>query len=235
MEGNTLKFYLTYMWQTGSVIYILALLEVFRALITRNKLIVLVSTFPVVYFVFISSFFVRNGRTFYPIVPFAFLLAASFLMFLWQKTKEIRERSLRIALLVGIIIFAFGSISVPLLKTVQATQILTEVSSRETSRVWINENVPAGTRIAYESYAPFIDPEIYSLLRVDKMIDYDAEWYLENGVEYLIFGNGMYGRFFQEPDRYGDEVELYNALFDRFELVKQFNDSIYEVRIFLVE
>ena len=235
MEGNTLKFYLTYMWQTGGVIYILALLEIFRGLITRNKRIVLVAAFPVVYFVFISSFFVRNGRTFYPITPFAFLLAASFLLFLWQKKKEIRPHSWRTALAVGTILLAIGSFTFPIVKTTQATLKLTEVSSRETSRVWINENLPAGSKIAFESYAPFIDPEIYSLVRVDKMIDYEAEWYLENGVEYLVFCNGMYGRFFQEPKRYGDEVELYNALFDRFELVQQFNDSIYEVRIYKVE
>ncbi|MCJ7695487.1 MAG: glycosyltransferase family 39 protein, partial [Anaerolineaceae bacterium] len=235
MEGNTLKFYLTYMWQTGGVIYILALLEVFRGFVTRNKMIILVSIFPVAYFIFICSFFVRNGRTFYPITPFALLLAASFLMFLWQKTKEVKRRPLRFALLIGTVLLALGSIVFPIVKTVQATLKLTEVSSRETSRVWINENLPSGTKIAFESYAPFIDPEVYSLVRVDKMIDYEAEWYLENGIEYLVFCNGMYGRYYWEPDRYALEVEQYEVLFDRFTLVNQFNDSIYEVRIYKVE
>lgn len=235
MEGNTLKFYLTYMWQTGGVIYMLALIEALRGLITRNKTIILLAVFPIIYFVFICSFFVRNDRTFYPITPFALLLASSFLVFLWHKVNEIKRGYMKAVLITLTIAIGLVSITFPIVKTAQATIKLTEVSSRETSRVWINENLPTGAKIAFESYAPYLDQDIYSLVRVDKMIDYDAEWYLENNVEYLVFCNGMYGRYYWEPDRYALEVEQYEALFDRFTLVKQFNDSIYEVKIYKVE
>ena len=41
----------------------------------------------------------------------------------------------------------------------------------------------------------------------------------------------MYSRYFHDPKRYPQEVAEYQALFDRFPLVKKFEDGGYEVRI----
>ncbi len=66
------------------------------------------------------------------------------------------------------------------------------------------------------------------------MIDHEPEWYVEQGFDYLVFSEGMYGRFYRDPDRYRNEVLRYNKLFSRFDLVAIFTDGGYEVRIYKV-
>jgi hypothetical protein len=67
------------------------------------------------------------------------------------------------------------------------------------------------------------------------MIDHDPEWYSEQGFDYLIFSQGMYGRFYQEPQRYGSQVSEYDKLFGRFQSVRLFKDGGYEVRVYRVK
>lgn len=67
------------------------------------------------------------------------------------------------------------------------------------------------------------------------MIDYKPEWYVENGFDYLVFGQGMYGRFYKESEKYDVEVAQYDNFFNRFTPVKIFTDGGYEVRIYAVQ
>jgi hypothetical protein len=235
MEGNTLQYYLGYMWQTGGILYILAFLEVLRGLVTRNKALITVAVFPLVYFIFISSFFVRNDRTFLPITPFAFVLAASFLIFLWQKAAEMRSKSLQVAgkvLVSGVLLV---SLLLPSLYTVKESARWATATSREDARVWIEQNLPPGSKVAYESYAPYIDPENYEVTSQAMLIDQPAQWYRDNGIEYLAFGSGMYARFYNDPGRYPEQVQKYDKLFAEFELVERFQDEIFEAKIYKVE
>ena len=64
------------------------------------------------------------------------------------------------------------------------------------------------------------------------MIYHTSEWYIANGFEYLVFSQGMFGRFYQEPDRYSSEVSQYEDLFGAFDVVKTFTDGGYEVRVY---
>jgi hypothetical protein len=235
MEGNTLSFYLGYMWQTGGILYTLAFLEVLRGIITRNKALITVAVFPVVYFIFISSFFVRNDRTLLPFTPFAFVLAASFLVFLWQKVKDGDTRRKQVIGQVVVIVLILTALLLPSIYTARTSAMWASATSREDARVWIEENLPSASKIAYESYAPYIDTQHYEVTSLAMMIDQQAEWYRENGIEYMAFGSGMYARFYNDPQRYPDQVQKYDALFAEFELVKQFKDEIFEVKIYKVE
>jgi len=235
MEGNTLSFYLRYMWETGGILYLLAVLEMLRCLITRNKALITVAVFPLVYFVFISSFFVRNDRTFLPVTPFAFVLAASFIIFLWQKASELRSKSLLVTGKILASVVLLVALLLPMIYTARTSEMWATATSKETARVWIEQNLPTGSRIAYESYAPYIDPQKYELTSLAMMIDQPAQWYRESGIDYMIFGSGMYARFYNDPDRYPDQMQKYQALFAEFELVKEFKDPIFEVKIFKVE
>jgi len=235
MEGNTLSFYLRYMWETGGILYLLAVLEILRGLITRNKALITVAVFPVVYFIFISSFFVRNDRTFLPVTPFAFVLAASFIFYLWQKAAEMNSQRLQVAGKVVVSAVLLVSLILPSLYTARTSDMWATATSKETARVWIDENLPKGSRIAYESYAPYIDPEAYQVTSMAMMIDQPAEWYRENGIDYVVFGSGMYARFYRDPERYPEQVQKYDVLFSEFELIKQFQDDIFAVKIYRVE
>ncbi len=64
------------------------------------------------------------------------------------------------------------------------------------------------------------------------MIDHPPDWYQEQGVEYLVFASWMYGRYYEDPARYPQQVAAYDAFFNSLSLVKQVNEGGYEMRIY---
>jgi 4-amino-4-deoxy-L-arabinose transferase-like glycosyltransferase len=235
MEGESLQWYLSYMWNSSGLLYILAVLGILYGSFSHLKETSLLSVFPVAYFVLISSLVVRNDRTFLPLTPALFLLAAWFLVDLFGNWRAMRSKSLRRILLTAIASLAVVALAQPLLKTVADTNRLVTPNSRETARVWISDNLPPGARIALESYAPFVDPSRFAVQGIVRLIDHEAEWYSEQGFDFLVASQGMYGRFYQEPQRYGIEISQYDSLFRRFSPVMVFADGGYEVRVYGVK
>jgi 4-amino-4-deoxy-L-arabinose transferase-like glycosyltransferase len=235
MEGNTLRWYLEYMWQTAGVISVLAMLQILRGIYLRYKEIILLSTFPIVYFVFISRFIVRNDRTFLPLTPFLFLLAASFLVYLLGKANALQSKLLRQMSAFAIVGFLVVGLILPASKTITDTLRLVTPDSRETARIWMDNNLPVGAKIAIESYSPYVDPSRFHVQGFGRMIDHEPEWYIDQGFDYLVFSQGMYKRFYLEPEKYGIEISQYNDLFEQFPLVRLFTDGGYEVRVYEVK
>jgi hypothetical protein len=120
----------------------------------------------------------------------------------------------------------------PISKTAENIVRISIEDSRKTARVWINKNLPLGAKIAVESYAPFIDPVRFSVEGVPQMIDHPPHWYVENGFEYLVFGQDMYRRYFAEPEKYPTQVSQYKSFFDQFTLLRKFTDGGYEVLVY---
>jgi hypothetical protein len=89
--------------------------------------------------------------------------------------------------------------------------------------------------VAVESYAPFVNPDSFSVQGVGRMIDYPPEWYQANKFDYLIFGQGMFGRFYRNPNQYQAEVSQYDKFFNQFKLLRLFTDGNYEVRVYQVD
>ena len=235
MEGNTLKWYLDYAWKTGGILYIFAIAQILYGIYARSKEIALLAIFPVVYFGYISTLNVRNDRTFMPIIPFLFILAAWFLTLVWHKVKGLPQKTPRSFARVAVACLTILALVFPISKTIADTLELTTINSRETARMWISDNLPQGSKIALESYTPFVEPVLFSVQGIGRIADHEPGWYIENDFDYLIFGQGMYGRFYLEPEKYSAEVAQYDDFFNRFELVKDFNDGNYEVLIYRVK
>ncbi len=236
MEGDdTLRWYLDYAWRTGGVLYIFAILQILYGIYVGSKEIAILAIFPVVYSGYISTLNVRNDRTFIPLVPFLFILAAWFLVCLWYKIKELPSKKLHNLSVIVFICLTIAALAFPLARTIMDTLRLTTINSRETARVWCESNLPPGSKIALESYTPFLEPELFSVNGVGRMIDYEPEWYIENGFDYLIFGQAMYRRFYLDSEKYDTEVTQYDNFFNRFTLVKAFADGDYEVLIYKVK
>ena len=234
MEGNSLEWYLNYMWNTGGGLYLLAVLGILYGFILRPKETSLLVIFPLVYFAFISSFVVRNDRTFLPLPPFLSLLAAWFLIIVFEKFRKFQKESLRRLFLTVLASLAIAVLAHPISKTIADTRRLTTVDSRETARIYIDNNLPPGAKIAIESYSPFVNPSKFSVQGFGRMIDHEPEWYIQQNFDYLVFSQGMYGRFYREPERYRNEISQYDNLFGQFNLEKIFTDGGYEVRIYRV-
>jgi hypothetical protein len=80
-----------------------------------------------------------------------------------------------------------------------------------------------------------VDPNRFSVHGFARITDNSPEWYIENGFQYLVFSQGMYGRFYREPERYSKHISLYEQFFDRFALTARFLDGGYEVLIYSVK
>lgn len=233
MEGDSLHWYVSYLWQTEGPVTLAAIAAVVWGLYTRSRQVILLSVFPLVYFAFISSFVVRNDRTLLPLLPFLVLLASCLLVSLASYAKNQRAIIKRLSFLV-VLAFALISLVLPFLRAVESDIHLASPDGRETSRVWINGNLPKGSRIAIESYSPYIDTHRFSVESFNRITDHSPDWYSSNGFDYLVFSEGMFGRFYRQPEIYASVVSQYDNLFRAFDMIRSFTDGGYEVRVYRV-
>ena len=231
MEGDALKWYLAYLWRVEGPLCLLAAIQILHGIYSRSRPIALLSSFPVLYFSFITLFVVRNDRTLLPVIPFLILLASMLLVGVVQRSSAFSTR-LRAPILVAAGVLTVISLALPSAETIKRGMRLTTVDSRETARKWLADNLPSGAKVAIESYAPFVDPGRFSVKVVTIGIYHPPEWYVSNGFDYLILSHGMFGRFYREPDRYSRQVSQYEELFRAFEMVKTFDDGGYEIRVY---
>ena len=228
-EGNALAWYASFLWTSEGVTVVLALLALAYAVVTRDRRLLLLAAFPVIYFGFISTFVVRNDRTAMPLLPFLYLLAVLLLARLrWSADTPAARRTLGVA---GSVVLLVAMLAWPAVRTVAETQRLTTVNSLETARVWLDQNLAPGTRVAVESYAPYVDPQRFVVQGFYKLIDNSPEWYIDHGYSTLVFSQRMFRRFYDEPDKYAAEIALYEALFQRCQPLRVFTDGGYEVRV----
>lgn len=228
-EGNALSWYVAYLLNAEGLAVFLAVLQVFRIVFAHSKKGLVLITFPVVYFIFICLLLVRNARTIMLIVPFVALLAALFLVDLYEQAQrtQITRRA-------ALAVFAIGGLllAVPFQTTLASDLRLTQIDGREVARQWLESNLPTGTRVAEEAYSPYVDTARFVVQGVGAIPDHSPDWYLNNGFEYLVFSEGSYSHIFADPGRYGDWVNKYNQFFNRFQLVRRFDVNGYEIRIY---
>ncbi|WP_162292493.1 ArnT family glycosyltransferase [Candidatus Promineifilum breve] len=233
MEGAPAGWYASFLWATTGPLVVLALVQIGRGLLARSRPILLLSAFPLTYFLFITRFTVRNDRTILPLLPFLFLLAAWLLLDTWAATRKLSPNARRWAAV------AWG-LALLILVAWPARQVAAFVGDlhapqvRAEAALWLADHAPAGARIALESYAPYVDPARYDVTAVHELIENPPQWYVDEGFDYLIASSGLYGRYFMAPQEHPDEVALYNALFDRFPLIQRFDSGRLEIRIYRV-
>ena len=232
MEGGAPLWYVGYFVSTEGLIALLGVIGLIAGCLKRSKESILLAAFPVVFFVFISSFAVRNDRTAIPITPFLYIFGALWLVELPRPDANgfsyARARTVLVPVVAGLMLL--GAAIHSIVKTVP----FVTVDGRETARVWIQDHFERGTKFGVEGYSPYIDPRRYHVFGLVSLIDERLAWYQAANIEYVVASQGMYKRFFEEPRLYHAEVRAYEHLFSSFELVKTFDDGGFEVRIYRV-
>lgn len=229
MEGNTLSFYINNFWREGGLVHALGFIGMIFEVVHKKKGSILMASFPVLFFLFISLYTVRNERTSLPVTPFLILFAATLVVRLWNIRIHDRWKVYCRVILVGLTI---GSSFMSISRSFTRCSRLTIVDSRETSRIWIEQNIIVGSKIALEAYSPYVDPDKYHVYPLDRLILHDFSWFEQQDVDFIIASAGMFQRFYNEPDRYADQISQYEQLFSYMELEKTFLDGGYEVRIY---
>jgi 4-amino-4-deoxy-L-arabinose transferase-like glycosyltransferase len=234
MEGDAFGWYVDYLWTVEGLIVLPAIVAMIRGVIVRSKPLLMLSVFPVVYFIFISTFVVRNDRTVLPLLPFLALLGSSLLFYLLGLVWPPNTAAHKLAAGAVALVMAV-SVVYPLWQTVARTQEgQSGVASRNAARDWINSAIAPGAHIAVEAYGPVIDDKRFKVDWVPRVTQFSAEQYAEQGVEYVVASGGIFNRFYREPDKYPGDVQQYDTLFGQLVPVRTFPEQIYEIRVYKV-
>ncbi|HEX9990899.1 MAG TPA: phospholipid carrier-dependent glycosyltransferase [Chloroflexia bacterium] len=234
MDGNPIAWYTGYLWANEGIIALFAVVEVVRAIYMRLTPIILLVVFPAAYFAFINAFVVRNDRTLLPMMPFIFLLGASFLARLLDSRPYLQPAMRNSPIFAGVAL-ALVAVAFSAVQMVNGTNNkIDSIKSREIAVAWTNQHLPKGSTIAIESYSPYIDQAYFKVGGFTRIIDYDPQWYLDRKYNYLVFSQLMFGRYYNERVKYALEVEQYDDFFRSFDLVQVFHDQENEIRIYSV-
>ncbi len=219
MEGNSLVWYLTYAWQTEGPVVVVAVVGMLRAFVLRNKHRILLLSFPVTYFAFISFFTVRNDRTFLPAVPFLVVFGAMVIGEAWRAEGRIlRAFPFTSGRTVGVFELLVG-LGIPLANSLTAGAQLQKTDERQIGNVWLEHNIPEGSKIGLKSYASFVSPDLYEVYGFSEIIDHDPQWYVDESYDYLVLSERYFARYYRSPGKYVEQTEAYESFFSRFVLL----------------
>ena len=230
-DGDTIPFYVRLLiGKEGAVLLLGSTIQVAAGLRSRSKETLLVAAFPVLYLAFISTLVVRNARTILPAIPFLCILTAMFLVpYAARVAKGLKTRP-GATRLFGLMAVA-GLVVWPASQAARETWVRAKMDNRETARLWITEYLPPGSRIAVESYAPYIEGHGFLVQGFAHLNEHPVEWYDELGFDYLVFSEMAMAPFYGEPQRYSGAVASYESLMAGTEIVKRFGGADYDVLV----
>ena len=225
MEGNTLSWYLEFLFRQEGVVPLLALAGGVYCILKRRIVGLVVFLVAILYFAIVSRFIVRNGRTILLIFPFMALLAGVVLdvvLGYWQDWLGSKKRHVwyvTSVVLIGLVLIW------PVRNIVKTGRSLVAQDVRTTALEWIRVNLPPGDKLAVESYGPPLDPAVFNVVYTD-LISQPHEWFEQEGFDFIVMSSGAYGRFFADPGRYPDQIAKYEALSDHYSLLQTFQGPL---------
>jgi hypothetical protein len=149
-------------------------------------------------------------RTMLPLIPLLALGMAGWIAFL----QRISRPQLGMAVAVTIIVY----VSLPLLQnTVRTNLLLGLPDTRVQVATWFAENVPEGTTVARETYAPWLPSvpdvscpagigsvtghrKLFSLASTNSLASKPPEWYRQQSIHYLIYVEDNYKRLIKQQE-----------------------------------
>lgn len=113
--------------------------------------------------------------------------------------------------------------SFPTYKSLLSLKDHLKTDIRYLAQEWIGNNLPRGSRIAYEEYTPFLDNTKFSTTYIgicgSAFMSPDS---IRNaGYDYLI--SASHSRFLRSPKKYAEEIENLRKIQSEFTVVQQFN------------
>jgi 4-amino-4-deoxy-L-arabinose transferase-like glycosyltransferase len=199
LEGNTLQFYLSMLLGRESLMIFAALGAAVVYLVKRNRIGLILSAFAFPYFIYIARLWLRTDYTLMLIIPVLAIMAADAVAMLWRWFSRALSRFVGQAARLGLAAWVIVSIGYLAVQTVVFDIRQTTPGGSEYARRWIVDSVPPRTRIAAESYAPFIDPHNYRVDFFNGLRLNPPDWYTAHGYDLLVFSSGACSVFTRTP------------------------------------
>ncbi len=177
----------------------------------------LLLSFPLVYFVLVSSFVVRFERNLIPILPFL-ALAGGWLV------DTLADRTIRHGLAANAAAAAavLLVLAAPLLAGMAFDRQLAGTDHREVAGRWLEQNAEPGWRIAIEHYAIPFDHSAYDVTDVVRITDHDLAWYRQHGYDLLVVSDGVWEVLRRQGRHYGERLAAYDRLVAGTDLLAEF-------------
>lgn len=204
------------------------------ALRGRDRMIFLLLAFPAAYFVVMGATRHYFARYALPLVPFAAVFAADAIVWL---TDRLAQRSRPLASAVATVL-VFAAIIQPLAASIRHDILLTRTDTRTLAKVWIEQNIPEGAKIAVDwptHGPPLATPalatphsqRVYDVTIVGGtgLSDHPAAWYREQGFDYLIASSFIYRIPLVFPQEHQKRQAFYAALGEEFEAIQTFSPT----------
>lgn len=132
-------------------------------------------------------------------------------------------------------VVALLAVGVQLSRAADESSLLAAEDVRTTALRWIVATLPPGSRIVREGYTPEVPGDRFRATEIWRAIDKEPAWYRDEGVEYLILGNFMNGRYFEDPEKYAAQVAQYRALMNAGTPVARFTGPLLATRAGVIE
>ena len=185
--------------------------------------------FPLVYFFVMASASIRFQNRLMPVLPFVAVLFGAGVHGTHRFISgRIRPRAAARAVLIVFWVLTFAALVSVAVRDYRYAETFSRTDSRTIAKEWIESHLPAGSKIAYEDYAPQMQvnpkrPFVLLDRGYDKIVSLPLSAYEEQSVDYIIITDSFRSRFFEEPKKYGLEIQRYKELVKKTELVKVFS------------
>jgi 4-amino-4-deoxy-L-arabinose transferase-like glycosyltransferase len=204
----------------GIIPFIIAGIGMIFSFIHDTRKTALLLCFPIPYFLFIGAYKVHFDRNIVCLVPFLALMSGYGIFQLTECFKNAaRNKVIKFTLYLLLIISVVSGVYAQASKVVAHTRRITLPDTRWISKIWIEENIPAGAIIAREHYTPPIDNKRF---KVTYLGYYGLIKASLDGYDYIIASSLDYYRFFKGEKRYPVKSRKYKEIFSKYELVKEF-------------
>jgi 4-amino-4-deoxy-L-arabinose transferase-like glycosyltransferase len=170
----------------------------------------------VLYYGFMAPSAIAGQRYMLPIYPAMMLLAAVPIAGAMRAGERDHPRRAHV-FVAGMILIA----AAPSFGDASSARLLAQRDTRLVARDWIIENLPPGSRLALESYAPpFHTGDGFPMSQPFSLTDHPLETYCGDGVEYLLLSSLNAEHYFaDDAERFADERAWYERLDSRTRVV----------------
>lgn len=159
----------------------------------------LIHVFVVAYLLTIINQSDRQPRSWLAIAPLMAIYAAVALdaAWVWWRGRATTDRWLRLLVPAAVLALVLTSL---LWRTVEVNRALATTDVRHSAQLWIEANIPPGTRLAIDRFPPNIATDVWPTTQIFGVYMQNLAWYQEQGIRYLVFGDVI-----QNRDRLSDE------------------------------
>jgi hypothetical protein len=233
VTGNSMRWYLDYMWKDNPALLLLGVPGLIAALWRHKRTAVPMVAAAVTYYGLIGNQAVHFDRNVLPVMLLLMVGAAAMVETLggWLLCR-IRQWGRRAPVYAPAVVLFVALPLVPDLRALPAFLQPPQPSGKAEAQAWFDRAIAAPStdrllrslKIAAESYTVYLDPQRYDVeyyttiadqeqgLTGFKVLKYDA----------VIVGSGMFDRFYANPDVYPEQVRVYDAFFDTVPAVVAF-------------